>query len=82
MFLIVFDHANTCASMRLLVEIHNSHCLHLAHVSHVSLFTFVADGGRVQHWERRDEDLHPVELRDQQDEQSALRSLQVRPQHL
>ena len=58
------------------------HCLHLSHVSHVSLFTFVADGGRVQHWERRDEDLHPVELRDQQDEQSALRSLQVRPQHL
>ena len=36
----------------------------------------------MQHRERRDSDLHPVELRHQQDEPRSLRALQVRPQHL
>ena len=36
----------------------------------------------MQHRQRRNEDLHLVELRDQQDEPCPLRLLQGRPQHL
>ena len=40
------------------------------------------DGGWVQHWQRRDPLLHPLQLRHQQDEQGTLRPLQLHDEHL
>ena len=36
----------------------------------------------MQHWQRRDPMLHPLQLRHQQDEQGALRPLQLHDEHL
>ena len=40
------------------------------------------DGGRVQHRQRRDPLLHPLQLRHQQDESGPVRSLQLHDEHL